>query len=655
MITISSDILNDFSQVNSREWLETNGLGGWAGSTLSGMHTRRYHSMLMAATNPPTERMSLLSKLDETLIVGENRIELGTCDYGDVVCGHGYKLMTSFQQSFFPEWIFSVGKIKLKKTIAMVHGANTTLISYEVIDADRSFEMELLPLVAYRGYHELKKQDDYILTEGVFKQHTLKINAYEQAPSVYIQVPGASYTANANWYYHFHYGVEQYRGMDDQEDLFSHGHFTVTLKKGSKLVVIASTDDCSQVDGNALLIAESARRKNILGKTSMSTVSGVLTLAADQFIVSRDKDLTTVIAGYHWFTDWGRDTMISLPGLCLATGRFDEAKKILKAFAQHLSMGMLPNRFQDNGAPPEYNNVDGTLWFFNAAYLYLDATKDRQFILKEIFPVLTEIIEWHYKGTRYNIKVDKDGLLFAGEEGQQLTWMDARIGSWVITPRMGKPVEIQALWYNALRIYAELAILNRKKKIANFYNQEATALQATFLSVFWDKERGYLSDVIDQEGKTNPVLRPNQLLALSLPFPLVEGKDARAILNLIERELYTPIGLRSLDSHDTAYTDHYGGDMVKRDSAYHQGTVWSWLLGPYIDAMMLHMEKGEAAVKAKMCIQNVAYHLKEACIGTVSEIFDARLPHAPRGCVAQAWGVAEILRVIKKYNIDVKV
>lgn len=654
MVTISRDILNDFNQVNSREWLETNGLGGWAGSTLSGMHTRRYHSLLMAATNPPTERVSLLSKLDETLVVGSNRIELSTTDYGDVVCGHGYKHLTSFQKKIFPEWVFEVGEIKLKKTVAMSYGANTTLISYEVIEADQLFQMELLPLVAMRGYHALTQHNEHINSDANFSNHTLEIKAYDHVPSLFIQVPGATFNASPNWYYHLHYAVEQYRGMEDQEDLFSYGYFTVTLTKGSKIVIVVSTDDCSEADGKAIMQEEIQRRKKLVGKDTEVLASGLLTLAADQFIVTRGEDLKTVIAGYHWFTDWGRDTMISLPGLCLSTGRYEEAKKILQAFAGHVSMGMLPNRFQDNGAPPEYNNVDGTLWFFNAVYLYLEATNDKQFVLKEIFPVLTEIIDWHYKGTRYQIKVDADGLLSAGEEGQQLTWMDARIGSWVVTPRMGKPVEIQALWYNALRIYSELAILNRKKKTADNYNHKAALLKEQFLLKFWNESKACLNDVIDQDGTVNEDVRPNQILALSLPFPLIEGQYAVNVLNLVEAELYTPMGLRSLDLHNRAYTPHYGGDMVKRDSAYHQGTIWSWLLGPYIDAMMQHLEKDFATQKSKQCIQNFIYHFGESCIGSVSEIFDAEFPHTPRGCIAQAWGVAELLRVIKKYKLDVR-
>jgi len=388
-------------------------------------------------------------------------------------------------------------------------------------------------------------------------------------------------------------------------------------------------------------------------------------LAADQFIVRRDivlaensqvsplgKDLegATVIAGYHWFTDWGRDTMISLPGLCLSTGRFDDAIKILSAFAKSVSMGMLPNRFQDNNEPPEYNNVDGTLWYFVAVYKYLQASNDKKFVLNEILPVLKEIIDWHFKGTRYNIHVDEDGLLYAGETGQQLTWMDARIGTWVVTPRMGKPVEIQALWYNALKIFAALLQLNKEKSGAGIIELAATKAKESFDKLFWYAEGNYLYDVIDENGILNAELRPNQLFAISLPFTLLDRDKAKKVLQVVTEKLYTPVGLKSLPADDVHYIHQYGGDQWHRDSAYHEGTVWSWLLGAYVDAVMkVHGAKGKTI--AQKIISEFKYHLNEGCIGSVSEIFDADAPHHPRGCIAQAWGVAEVLRVIKDYEL----
>ena len=361
--------------------------------------------------------------------------------------------------------------------------------------------------------------------------------------------------------------------------------------------------------------------------------------------------MKTVIAGYHWFTDWGRDTMISLPGLCLSTGRFEDAKKIIAAFANNISMGMLPNRFQDNNEPPEYNNVDGTLWYFIAIKKYLDATGDKDFVLDQILPVLKDIIDWHFKGTRYNIHADDDGLLYAGEIGQQLTWMDARIGNWVVTPRMGKPVEIQALWYNALKIFSELLVMNNQSSDADIVELSALKTKESFEKKYWNEELNYLYDNIDEHGVPDSSLRPNQLFAFGLCYPILyDAEKAKSILNKVEDKLYTPVGLRSLSPEDPNYIAIYGGDVFHRDSSYHQGTVWSWLLGPYVDAIMKIRDIGYERYARKL-IENFAYHLNEACIGSVSEIFDADMPHNPRGCVAQAWGVAEVLRVVKEYGL----
>jgi predicted glycogen debranching enzyme len=421
----------------------------------------------------------------------------------------------------------------------------------------------------------------------------------------------------------------------------------VQLKEGDELIIIISTENPEGRNANELVNQELKRRMKLLqGQPDDETLQQLI-LIADQFIVKRNEDLKTIIAGYHWFTDWGRDTMISLPGLTLSTGRFDDAKKILSAFAQSVSMGMLPNRFQEK-EPPEYNNVDGTLWYFIAVYKYLLATNDKKFVLEEIFPVLKDIIDWHFKGTRYNIHVDDDGLLYAGEVGQQLTWMDARIGNWVVTPRMGKPVEIQALWYNILKIFSELLRLNKQEKDADVIEASAAKAKASFDKLFWYEEGKYLYDVIDENGKPDPTLRPNQLFAISLPFALIEGDKATAILKVVEEKLYTPVGLKSLPADHVHYVHHYGGDQWHRDSSYHEGTVWSWLLGAYVDALV---KIGSEKSKIESVIESFRYHLNEACVGQVSEIFDADAPHHPRGCVAQAWGVAEILRVIKDYSI----
>ncbi|HEX6847724.1 MAG TPA: amylo-alpha-1,6-glucosidase [Chitinophagaceae bacterium] len=639
--------LQDFNKASGCEYLETNGLGGWSGSSIVGAHTRRYHGLLVAAIHPPTDRMVLLSKLDEAIAFGERRFELGCNRYeGDIVHPMGNQYLQSFRKDFFPQWTYKVSGIEMKKTICMVHGENTVVVRYSIERADKPFTLELLPLMAARGYHELGRASSHMhwdvgFTNGIFHTEPDGIN------NVYISVPGSTYQHSPRWFYNFKYDVEQYRGLDYTEDLFNHGIFSVQLKEGDELNIIISTENPEGRNGVELIQMEFERRNKLLeGQPENETIKH-LVLAADQFIVKRSEALKTVIAGYHWFTDWGRDTMISLPGLTLSTGRYDDSKKIIAAFAQSVSRGMLPNRFQEK-EPPEYNNVDGTLWYFIAVYKYLHATGDDNFVLKEILPVLKDIIHWHFKGTRYNIHVDEDGLLYAGEVGQQLTWMDARIGTWVVTPRMGKPVEIQALWYNVLKIFAELLRLNNQVEDADLVEQSAAKAKESFDKLFWYEDGKYLYDIIDEDGKPDATLRPNQLFAISLPFSLTEGEKANEILNIIEERLYTQVGLKSLPSDDVHYIPRYGGDQWHRDSAYHEGTVWNWLLGAYAEAWF-KLKKDKLKIKA--IIEAFTYHLNEACIGSVSEIFDADAPHYPRGCVAQAWGVAEVLRIIIDYGL----
>lgn len=642
--------LQNFAAAAQYEWLETNGLGGWSSSSVINAHTRRYHGLFAAATNPPAERTVLLSKLDETIVLNDKRIELSTNLYdGDVVHPAGNQYLKSFAKELFPEWIYEAEGVQLKKTIAMIHGENTVIVLYDVIKAPKEFTLELLPLMAGRFYHTLQHEGPQMHWDADFNNGIFH-NQPDGNLNVYINVPGSTYLHSPRWFKNFKYSLEEYRGLDYTEDLFNNGIISVQLKKGDSIGIIISTENPAERNAQELLAKESLRRQGLLNEQPQDETVQQLVLAADQFIVNRGEDLKTVIAGYHWFTDWGRDTMISLPGLCLSTGRFDDAKKILSAFAKSVSMGMLPNRFQDNNEPPEYNNVDGTLWYFIAVYKYLLTSNDKKFVLNEILPVLKEIIDWHFKGTRYNIHVDEDGLLYAGETGQQLTWMDARIGTWVVTPRMGKPVEIEALWYNALKIFAELLSMNKQKQYADEIETNAAKAKESFDKLFWYAAENYLYDVIDENGKPNAELRPNQLFAISLPFALLQGDKAKKVLQVVTEKLYTSVGLKSLPADDVHYVHHYGGDQWHRDSAYHEGTVWSWLLGPYVDAVMkVHGAKGKA--KAQKIISDFTYHLNEGCIGAVSEIFDADAPHHPRGCVAQAWGVAEILRVIKDYQL----
>ncbi len=642
-ISFDKTITQNFDEALRREWLETNGLGGWASSTLAGAHTRRYHGLLVAATQPPVGRMVLLSKLDETLRLNGERYELSCNRYPGAVHPRGYEHLVSFTRDLFPAFEYEAGGVRLRKTIAAVNGENTTLLLYEVLHAPAAFAMELRPFVAYRDYHGMTHANENIRRAVQFENGVLRVQPYDGAPELFLLAPNTTFSAQAEWYYNFEYGVEQYRGLDAREDLFTYGVLKRTLRAGDRFGVIASIDNPAGREAFQLFEQEKARREKLFpAKIAQDEFAQTLTLAADQFIVRRGADLRTIIAGYHWFSDWGRDTMIALPGICLSTGRFDDARKILLAFAQSVNQGMLPNRFPDAGEQPEYNTVDATLWFFVALYKYLAYTKDEAFVRAELLPILRDIIAWHERGTRYNIHVDHDGLLSAGAPGVQLTWMDAKVGDWVVTPRQGKAVEINALWHNALAIYAELARRLGDKAEAKRFAQRAEQVKMKFNEVFWNEAAGALYDYVDGDNR-DAAIRPNQIFALSLPFPLLEGMKAKQVLRVVEEKLYTPMGLRSLAASAPGYRPHYGGDQWSRDSAYHQGTVWSWLLGPFISALV--RVEGEAGrQRARQVIENIKPHLQDAGLGTISEIFDAEPPHAPRGCTAQAWSVGELLR-----------
>jgi predicted glycogen debranching enzyme len=658
-------LLRDFKEAIKHEWLETNGLGGWASSSIIGCNTRRYHGLLVVAPPNHTERMVLVSKLEETITINNEQFDLGVNNYGGVIHPDGNQHQVSFTKDFFPQFVYHAGGVILEKTIAMVHGENTTLIIYNVLDTQQPFTLELLPLLSVRRYHGLIRANNAVHRDALFSNDVFRTKVYDDTPEIFIKVPRAEYRHDPNWWYHFNYDMEKERGLDFVEDLFAPGEFSLTLQKGDSVGIIISTDDPSGKDTDGLLAKERFRRQLLTNDLPEDEVVKQLVLAADQFIVKKpiyggsssnnptgedDPRTTTIIAGYHWFTDWTRDTMIALPGLCLSVGRYDDAKNILSAFTKSVSQGMLPNHFPDNGELPGYNSVDGTLWYFIAVYKYLEATGDKEFVLGKLLPVLKDMVECHFKGTRHGIHTTEDGLLYAGEEGLQLTWMDAKIGDWVVTPRIGKAVEINALWYNAVSIYATLLQLNGNADEAMHMFERAALVRNSFNEQFWNSEKGYLYDVINGNEKDDS-LRPNQLLAISLPFALIDREKSRSIVKIITAKLYTLVGLRTLSPDDPSYVSCYEGSAHQRDSCYHQGTVWSWLLGPYIDGLA---KLGSSSSLLKNVIDNFIYHLGEACIGSVSEIFDAELPHHPKGCIAQAWGVAEILRVINDYNLVAK-
>lgn len=646
-IEIDREREGSFERLEALEWLETNGLGGWASSTVSGANSRRYHGMLVAATRPPVGRTVLVSKLEETLRFGDTAWELGCNRYPGTIHPRGDRLLSFFRRDLFPIFEYEVANIRLRKRVAAVAGENTTLLIYELLSAPGEITLDLRPLLTCRDFHGLGPSAPLSACVG-FEDGVLSWKPTDDAPDVYIGVAGAELVEQGDWFHRFQLEKERYRGLDHEEDLWTPGLLRGSLETGGRWVVVLSTEDPRGRDLWALFKAERGRRQRLLERLPRKDdLTWRLGLAADQFVVRRGGDLRTLIAGYPWFADWGRDTMIALNGICLVTGRLDDAAKILEAFAESVDRGMLPNRFPDDGEAPEYNTVDATLWFFVAIHHYLQAegpaTRAAELVRERLLPVLRDILAWHDRGTRYGIQVDDDGLLMAGEEGVQLTWMDARVGDWVVTPRQGKAVEINALWYNALVILAGLEARLGDPGVAKRLTRRAEGVRRRFVELFWDETQGALVDVVDGDHRDGS-MRPNQIFALGLPFPLLDDSRAVRVLANVREHLLTPFGLRSLAADHPDYRASYGGGPWERDGAYHQGTVWSWLLGPYVDALLRY--GGETArEEALALLDQVAGHLGEACVGSVSEIFDAETPHHPRGAVAQAWSVGELLRV----------
>ena len=640
MIKFDQESCRDLSASLSREWLETNGIGGFASSTISGLNTRRYHGLLTAATKPPVGRLVLLSKLEEILIIDGRFFELSANQYPGVVHPQGFNYQIGFRLDPFPIFTYEIEGVRLEKSVFMVHGENTTVVQYELANADQTeIKLVIRPLIAFRDYHSTTHENGALNSHVETDHDHATFRPYSDLPPLHLAHDAAVVDTNGFWYRNFQYAIEQERGLDFGEDLFSPCAFTFDLNARAKVSLIASTERRDSGNADTYRKAELKRRQAPAGKNQLITL---LTSAADQFIVARERG-ETVIAGYHWFADWGRDTMIALPGLTLVNERWNIAKDILAEFATHVDQGMLPNRFPDAGEPPEYNTVDATLWFFEAVRSFLKYTNDYEFVHTKLFTVLKDIVDWHVKGTRYQIRVDDDGLLFSGEPGVQLTWMDAKVGDWVVTPRHGKAVEIQALWYNALRVMEHLA--TKFDESQNNYGLMADKARASFNDLFWNEQAGCLYDVVNGETR-DASIRPNQVIAISLSHTMVSKDRAASILKTVERDLLTPRGLRTLSPGDPNYIGRFEGGPQSRDGAYHQGTVWPWLMGPYITAYTKTFGRKAARRFAATWLENFEPHFREAGLGQVSEIFDGDAPHTPRGCIAQAWSVAELLRAI---------
>jgi len=654
-VDFGREICCDLPAAESREWLVTNGIGGYAFGTIAGHHTRCYHGLLVAALQPPQGRTLLVAKLDETARYGSEEFELFTNRWADgTVSPEGYRNIERFYlEGTTPVWTFALADAQLEKRIFMPSGANTTYVLYRLVRASSSVELSIKVLADYG--------DEHCVTVGRTRpmdvtqvEHGLQVVASEGATPFYVLSDSATAMPVHDWYRNFDLAAERARGLPDRTDHFFAGEFRATIAPGGSLTIVASTAATPPLNGEVALAKRQSETGALLDRffaandaTAQVTSPAVqqLVLAADQFIAARPlpeaADAKTILAGYPWFSDWGRDTMIALPGLCLATGRPWLARNILRTFSRFVSEGMLPNRFPSAGEAPAYNTVDAALWYLEAVRQYFEATSDIG-MLHELLPVLEGIIDAHVRGTRYNIHVDPaDGLLFAGEAGVQLTWMDAKVGDRVVTPRIGKPVEVNALWLNAAAMMARFA--RTLGQNAARYEELAERARTGFAR-FWNLEKKFCFDVIDAPGSPDgkdAALRPNQIFAVSLPETALAPEQQRAVVDVCARELLTSFGLRSLGRNEPGYQGRYAGSPEERDGAYHQGTVWGWLLGPFA---LAHFRVYGNAAEAMSFLEPMFGQIHAAGLGTAGEIFDGDQPFAPNGCIAQAWTVGETLR-----------
>jgi len=652
----------DWHDLRRHEWLVTNGLGGFASGSVLGIPTRRYHGYFIPNLAAPNGRTVLIPRLDDAVAgAGFGEIMLGGYqDKEGNLYSTGFEHLEEFRTEWgAPVWIYRFSGRALEKKVIMPHGQNTTLVVYRLLEGD-PVTLGLRPFLSLRT-------NDGALMERPFRPplrvtgrrfeiqlpHALPCLRMALRPQRGVFVCDEEVTSGV------YYRVEEKRGYDHQEDVASPGRFSVDLQPGDEVALILGVEDWETLDllGSQAVEAERRRLQGVLARAPEHLRSGAaaqLVLAADQFLIlpatrlrenalarAEGAELRTVIAGYHWFTDWGRDTMISLEGLALCTGRVEEARAILRTFALYVQNGLIPNHFPEGERHALYNTADATLWYVHALDRYIEATSDRD-TAAALFPILGEVVRRHVEGTDFGIGVDpRDGLLRAGAEGYQLTWMDAKVGDWVVTPRRGKPVELQALWYNALGVLADLARLLGESPAE--FEKLAARTRTSFHERFWFEEGQHLHDVIDGDPEDLGVIRPNQIFALSLPRPILEERRWRPVFDAVERTLLTPYGLRTLDPAHRDYRPRYDGDLRSRDAAYHQGTVWPWLIGPFWDARRRVHPGTEAG--AGDLTGSLEAHLHDAGVGSISEIFDGEPPFRPRGCIAQAWSVAELLRI----------
>ncbi|HVB97299.1 MAG TPA: amylo-alpha-1,6-glucosidase [Chloroflexota bacterium] len=654
MIVVGRETCCDLDAALGREWLVTNGIGGYASCTVAGVNTRRYHGLLVAALGPLKNRTAMLSRLEEEVVVEDRTFYLGVNEYHDgTINPHGYIHLEECRiEDGIPTFLFGLPEAELRKTIWMEHGQNTTYVQYALSEGSQAITLRLNLFVTYRDANsETNGMPDWVFNVRE-EDAGLAIQAFSSATPLRIRATdGARFFQTGVWYWRYLHRHERERGLDYLEDLYNPGVFVAELSPGTSVTVQMSAEEWSRLptDLGDALSRRRARQRKLWTRIGLSVDDDLrdLVVAADQFVVQTPDGSaaaggprTGIIAGYHWFGEWGRDAVIALPGVLLSTGRVSEAADLLRRYAGFVDHGMLPNRIPDGSAAPEYNTVDATLWYFQALEHYLEVSRDDD-LLTELYPTLESMIHWHQIGTRFGIVVDQaDGLLTAGVPGEQLTWMDARVGDWCVTARQGKPVEVNALWYNALRLMEGWS--RRIGRPYGHYREAADWAYASFNDRFWSAEQGHLYDVVDGDNGNDASLRPNQIFAIALIYPTLDPRRWESVLGGVERELLTPYGLRTLAPESPGYVGRYGGDQRRRDGAYHQGTVWPWLFGPYAEACR---RAARDIHHLRSWLDDLIHDDRLPGLGSLCEIFDGDPPHQPNGCIAQAWSVGEVLRI----------
>jgi len=652
MINLGRDICGNLEVSTRKEWLETNGLGGYACGTVAGMHTRSYHTLLAAALEPPLHRVTSLTQLEEYVLYGGQKYYISTNHYRDTVSPKGYLNLESFRLDPFPIFTYRLADQVLEKRIFMSYGHNLTWIVYRLLTpVESDLILTVRPLFNFRDHHLRRRERCFANTHHDLENHVIRLLPDRNIPPLNIYHNAVSYEHSAQWYQNLFFREEKRRGLECEEDWFSPGVISFRLETMEPNFLAATTATLENPEPEAAANAEIIRRRELCSAVPAGDAFGqTLALAADQFLVKRAPrgeagEGLTVIAGYPWLGECGRDAMVALPGLTLATQRRAEAQALLQTYAGFCSEGMLPCHFAEEQGEPLYNTVDAALWFLNAVHLYRISTGDTAFVRKNLWPVMEEIIDYYIKGTRYHIRMDDDGLINMPEEGAQLTWMDAQVGDWVVTPRSGKPVEVAALWYNGLCIMRDLAAEFKESAGQERYASLAQKAFQGFHAQFWNEKNNCCFDRIEDHFQDSSI-RPNQLLALSLPYPLVTGDQAKRVLSTVRQELGTSFGLRTLNRDNENYKGTYDGDVLQREGAAFQGTVWPWLIGTYADALWkAYGDTKSVREELTRFIKPFEAHLFDVGLGTISEMFDGDPPHAARGCIARAWSVSEILRI----------